>query len=92
MTQTITDVHSISSAGGWFFTNLGAQAWTDLVPVACFALVSVVSENHLVLGPNKIVVPLAADTMATDLIGTNVSDDMRSIMHTNELKELGLDE
>ncbi len=81
MSEVIVDVHSISSASGWYFTEFDA-----LHPVMCFALVSAFSTDHPSLAPAKTVIALGKDIVG-DLVGMTIESK-----HTDfEFRELEQD-
>jgi len=90
MPETIVEVHSISSAHGWYVRSSGheqldefssAEALEDLVfhdPVLCFALVSVIDPDYLDLGSNKRVIAI---TKSMDhIVGEVIADCHTDLM------------
>ena len=84
MSDTIIEVHSLSSADGWYFEDFAALSMADLKAVVSFALVTSFDPDYPSLGLNKIVLPLSLDQVGQPLIGANVPSE--DIVHESEMR------
>ena len=80
MTEVVVDIHSITSASGWYFSAAKTEVGQILgatEPVLCLALVSVMDTSHPTLAPTKRVIALDHEHYG-DILGMAVED-----RHTN---------
>lgn len=85
MPDIIQAVQSIASADGWFFGTPPPASIDGAIPVACFALVSVVSTEHPTLGTSCAVIALSQFELGNTLDGQAVTDGMTNVVHAPEL-------
>jgi hypothetical protein len=78
-------IEAISSAEGWFFDSPTPSSLAAASPVACFALVSVTDTEKPLLGASRVVVALSPLDLGDPLVGQEVTDKMRSVIHRDEL-------
>lgn len=79
MAATIRELHSITSAQGWYFDSTRD-------PVLCFALVSTIDPARGSNDPCKMVIGLSPfDASNEYLIGSDVTADMQNLIHERDL-------
>ena len=66
MPEVVVDIHSISSANGWYFSDFGG-----IEPVLCLALVSTMDTAHPSVAPARRVLALDKDHFG-DILGMTV--------------------
>lgn len=71
MGKFVVDVHSITAAHGWVYTDYGLEE-----PVMCLALVTVIDNGMSFIEPQKMVIAIGRDD--AELIGMEISE-----RHTN---------
>jgi len=75
MSEIVVDIHSISSASGWYFAEFGG-----IEPVLCLALVSTMDTAHPSLAPARRVIALDKDHLG-DILGMTVENKHTDIEH-----------
>lgn len=81
MSEVVIEIHTISSANGWYFSEFGG-----IEPVLCFALVSILDTDHPTISPAKQVIALDKDHFG-DILGMTVEEKHTDI----EFRELKRD-
>lgn len=84
MADCIVEVHSISSAAGWYLQDYTAASLADLKAVTCFALVSSFDGDYPSLGNSRKIVPLSIDDMNEELIGKEIK--LLDVVHEVEAR------
>ncbi|AKI01777.1 hypothetical protein IMCC20628_03084 [Hoeflea sp. IMCC20628] len=90
MAFIISEVVSVVAASDWHFGDSimdNDKRLADLEPVVCFAMVRTVMPEHLSAPPGKQMIPLKTDEYGEldDLIGRDVSEYSRDIIHASQV-------
>jgi hypothetical protein len=81
----VVQIESITSGEGWFFDSPTPSSLAAASPVAFFALVSATDTEKPLLGASRIVIALSPLDLGDGLVGQEITDKMRSVIHRNEL-------
>ena len=73
MSERIIEVHNITPAAGWFFS--------DDEPVLCLALVTIYDKEYETLAPSKEIIALSKYEMGSGIISAEVTEKMRTIYY-----------
>ena len=87
MDEIIIELHSITSASGWYFDGNRSRIaeLPDYEPVVCFALVSTHNSKYPTLAPTKRMIAIDTDSM-DDIIGKHVVSKHTNLIHADAIR------